>query len=63
MKKTAPVLHYDMVMEVLVVMVMFAITTDRFYYDLFLSKKYFIKILFTFKICSLVKKFKKDHIT
>ena len=39
------------------------VTTDRFYQDLFLSKIFFIKILFLCKICSLVKKFKKDQVT
>merc|ERR1711956_178597 len=34
-------------------------TTDKFYQDLFLSKFFFIKILFLCKICSLVKKFKR----
>merc|ERR1719148_387524 len=38
-------------------------TTDKFYQDLFLSKFFFIKILFLCKICSLVKKFKKDQVT
>merc|ERR1711956_123604 len=39
------------------------VTTDKFYQDLFLSKNSFIKILFLCKICSLVKKFKKDQVT
>merc|ERR1711956_52069 len=39
------------------------VTTDKFYQDLFLSTIFFIKILFLCKICSLVKKFKKDQVT